>query len=56
MYEATVKYLKSPEGDKVLASQGVQIIANTPEEFAQLIRDETARWAAVVKAGNIKLE
>jgi len=56
VHDETVKWLKSPEGDKVLGSQGVQIIASTPEEFAQVIRDETTRWAATVKAGNIKVE
>jgi len=56
VHDETVKYLKSPEGDKVLGSQGVQIIANTPEQFAKVIRDETTRWAATVKRGNIKVE
>lgn len=56
VHDETVKWLKSPEGDKVLGSQGVQIIANSPAEFAQVIRDETTRWAATVKAGNIKVE
>jgi len=43
-------------GRAKLASQGVELIGNTPEEFAQVLRDETKRWASVVKAGNIRLE
>ena len=52
----TVKYLNSPDGREKIAGQGAQIIAGTPEEFARLIRDEAARWALVVKAGNIRIE
>ena len=52
----TVKFLTSAEGRSKLGTQGVEIVAGTPEDFAQTIRSETARWAAVVKAGNIKLE
>jgi tripartite-type tricarboxylate transporter receptor subunit TctC len=56
LHDETVKYLRSAEGEKLLGGQGVQIIASTPEEFAKVIRDETTRWAATVKAGNIKVE
>jgi tripartite-type tricarboxylate transporter receptor subunit TctC len=56
VHDETVKYLKSPEGDKELGSQGVQIIASSPAEFAQVIKDETTRWAATVKTGNITVE
>ena len=28
----------------------------TPEEFAQLIRDEVARWSKVIRTAGIKLE
>ena len=52
----TVKFLSSADGRAKLGSQGVEIIAGTPEDFAQTIRSETARWAAVVKAGSIRLE
>ena len=56
MNAETVKFLTSTEGRSKLGTQGVEIVAGTPEDFAQTIRSETARWAAVVKAGNIKLE
>jgi len=54
--EEAAKYLRSPDADKQLGGQGVQIVGGTIEEFALFLRDETTRWAAVVKTGNIKVE
>ena len=51
-----VKYLNSSEGSTQLGNLGLQVVPGTPEDFAQLLREETTRWAAVVKAANIKLE
>ena len=52
----TVKYLNSAEGRAKLEAQGVGIVAGTPADFANTIRSESVRWAAVVKAGNIKID
>ena len=41
--------------DKVL-ELGAEGEVSTPEEFAIFLRDETAKWARVVKAAGIKLE
>jgi tripartite-type tricarboxylate transporter receptor subunit TctC len=35
---------------------GTEPHANTPEEFAAMIREETKKWAEVIKAGGIKLQ
>lgn len=29
---------------------------NTPEQFGEIIRNDVARWAGVVKATNLKVE
>lgn len=50
------RYLNSPDGKKYYAAQGVDLYPGTPEDFARVLQDETVRWAAVVKAANIKLE
>ena len=50
------RYLNSADGKKYFVAQGVDLYPGTPEEFARVLQDETARWAAVVKAANIKLE
>ncbi len=38
------------------ASQGLEIVANRPSEFAQHVRDDIARWTRVIKAAGIKLD
>jgi len=35
---------------------GTEPLTNTPEEFAAMIREETKKWAEVIKAGGIKLQ
>ena len=53
---AVVRGLRAPEVVSRLASEGVDIAATSPAEFATFIRDETAKWGRVVKAAGIKLE
>jgi len=45
-----------PETREKLAGMGVEISANTPEQFATFLRSEMARYAKVVKDGNLKAE
>jgi tripartite-type tricarboxylate transporter receptor subunit TctC len=51
-----VKQLKSPEVSSRFANAGVEPQTNTPEAFAELIRQEVVTWSKVVKAANIKVE
>ena len=39
-----------------LAVLGFEPVASTPEEFAQHVKIEFAKWAKVIKASNIKVE
>ncbi|AVJ29046.1 Bug family tripartite tricarboxylate transporter substrate binding protein [Achromobacter spanius] len=39
-----------------LASLGVEPSPSSPEEFGELVKTDTAKWAQVVKAGNVKAE
>jgi tripartite-type tricarboxylate transporter receptor subunit TctC len=39
-----VRILRSEEVLKVLAENGLDVIANTPAEFAAMIRQETRIW------------
>jgi tripartite-type tricarboxylate transporter receptor subunit TctC len=54
--KAAVEALNSPEGRKRLADQGLEPVANSPAQAAQLAADETQRWGAVVNAAGIKAE
>jgi tripartite-type tricarboxylate transporter receptor subunit TctC len=54
--KAAVQALNSPEGRKRLADQGLEPVANSPAQAAQLVVAETQRWGAVVKSAGIKAE
>ncbi len=45
-----------PEAKAVLVHEGAEPVGNTPEEFAAIIRTETAKWAKVIKAAGIKAD
>jgi tripartite-type tricarboxylate transporter receptor subunit TctC len=48
------KALALPTITERLMSLGYMPVGGTPEEFAQLIRSETAKWAKVIEAAGIK--
>ena len=48
-----LKALGSPEVQKRLTDQGVDVKTSTPEEFLAHVKAETARWARVVREANI---
>ena len=51
-----VKIMGLPDVREKFAQQGVDPASSTPEEFAQLIRDEVARWGKLIRGAGIKLE
>src|SRR5688500_12681446 len=48
--------LADPDIRNRALAAGTEPFTNTPEEFAAMIREETKKWAEVIKAGNIKLQ
>ncbi|MGH8636802.1 MAG: tripartite tricarboxylate transporter substrate binding protein [Burkholderiales bacterium] len=54
LHKEIVAALKSPDVVKQFSTQGAQIVASSPEQFAAYIRAETQKWAKVVKAAGIK--
>jgi tripartite-type tricarboxylate transporter receptor subunit TctC len=50
-----VKALSAPDVREKLIAQGLDVIGNTPAEFAAVIREDSARWQKVVKAANVRL-
>ena len=54
VYKDSAKILLSDEFRAKLAQQGMVPVANTPAEFAAAIREESARWAKVIKERNLQ--
>ena len=48
--------LRMPEIQQRLRDLVIDVAPTSPQQFAQFIRDETARWARVIKAANIQQE
>jgi len=53
---ALAKALADPEVRKRLAALQAEPVGNTPEEMAEVIRQDTERWSGVIKAANIRIE
>jgi tripartite-type tricarboxylate transporter receptor subunit TctC len=51
-----VNVLKNPDLQKKIADLGADAVGNTPEEFGAAMRAESAQWAEVIKAANIRAE
>jgi tripartite-type tricarboxylate transporter receptor subunit TctC len=56
LHDDIVRVVREPETKKALEGATIDIVANTPEEFAAYIASETAKWAQVVKASGTKVE
>ncbi len=55
LHNETVKVLAMPEVRKKFDGLGLEIVGNTPAEFAAVIRKETPEWAKVIRDAGIKL-
>ena len=49
IYKDSAKILGSEEFRAKLAQQGMRPVGNSPAQFAAMIRDESARWAKVIR-------
>ena len=53
---AAVRALASPEVMDRLAAEGSEAMGGPPERFAQLIRDEGAKWSDIVRQTGAKVD
>jgi len=56
IYDEVVKILRVPDMRDFIRAQGVDVVGSTPEEFAAFMKSESAKWAQVIKASNIRVE
>jgi tripartite-type tricarboxylate transporter receptor subunit TctC len=51
-----VSVLEQAEVRERLTALGLDVVGNKPDEFAAVIKADTAKWAAVIRSNNIKAE
>jgi tripartite-type tricarboxylate transporter receptor subunit TctC len=56
LHDDIVRVVREPDAKKTLEAATIDVVANTPEEFAGYIKSETTKWAQVVKASGAKVE
>ena len=57
LYREVARALKMPDVVERLATQGGnELVGNTPEEFAQVIKNDLAKYAKLVKAAKIQVQ
>lgn len=56
VYRDTAKVLQSEDVRGRFEQLGMQPVGNTPEAFAQAIKEESARWAKIIKARNLYVD
>jgi tripartite-type tricarboxylate transporter receptor subunit TctC len=53
LHRETIAILRAPDTRERLTSDGSEVVASSPEEFAAFIKTEIVKWEAVVKATGI---
>ena len=48
--------LKQPDVVQKLNAAGFELVGGTPEQFGEIIRAESAKWAPIIKSANIKID
>ena len=56
LHAETVKALADGAVGQRLAAQGFDPVGTTPEQFAEIIRRDLARWKKVIASANIRAE
>ena len=56
IYADVVMVMRMPDVAKRIATAGMQIVLNTPEEFDAQIRAETVKWGKVIRENKIRGE
>lgn len=51
-----LKALAATDVRKIISSQGLEPVGNSPEQFSTLISEDKAKWARVVKASGAKID
>ena len=57
LYRAVAEVLSKPDMKETLAKQMLAVsLSKSPQEWTESVREETQRWAEVVRANNVSVE
>lgn len=56
LHAAMMKAINEPATHKRLEELGYEIVANTPEQFGNFLRQQIVNWTKIVKDNNIKVD
>ena len=56
LHAEIVRAMHAPDVLNRFAAEGLEVATSTPEEFAQAMRDDVAKWARVIKRAGIRAE
>jgi tripartite-type tricarboxylate transporter receptor subunit TctC len=56
IHAEVVKILNSPELKAKLGPQGIELVTNSPAEFARFIREDNVKWGKIIKEAGIKAD
>jgi tripartite-type tricarboxylate transporter receptor subunit TctC len=56
IHDAARQALNEPATRDRLASQGWDVVADSPQEFGKFLKDETALLSGIIKAAGIRLD
>ena len=56
LHAEVVQIVKLPDVTERLYAQGVEPVANTPDQFSEFIKSEITRWARVAKLSRAKVD
>jgi tripartite-type tricarboxylate transporter receptor subunit TctC len=56
IHDDVIQVLKLPDVKERIASQGAEIVGDTPAEFTAFIAAESAKYAKIIQQAGVKLE
>lgn len=56
LHAESIKVLNSKETKDKMATQGAEVFTSTPEQFTAMIKEETAKWAKIIKATGARVD
>jgi tripartite-type tricarboxylate transporter receptor subunit TctC len=56
LHTDVIRVLRDPEVKKRITDLGADVVGNSPQEFGAAMRAESAQWAEIIKAANIRAE